>query len=91
MACTLGLLSSYDEVTAIIEDDGVDENRVGVRGEVVFKDDILVVQVDCMRRVFTGLIVCVAFVLLNDLVDNGLLMTFVFDGLAVLLLLQITR
>jgi hypothetical protein len=61
------LLISFDGVAEIFEDDCVYENRVGVLGgleEEVFVYDILVVLrlLACMRGVFTGLIVCVAFV-----------------------------
>lgn len=54
-----------------------------------FKDSVLDAdrRVGCVVCIFTGLIVCVEFVL--D--DSGLLMTFALDGPAVLLSLFIVR
>ena len=69
LACTIVLLTLFDRIFSIVKDDGIDGNRLDVRGVVeegVFRDSTLNVwrRVDCVRGVFTGVVICVVLVLL---------------------------
>lgn len=69
LACAVVLFISFDIIFSIVKDRGIREAEIGVRGEVeegVLRDSALIEwrRVDCVRRVFAGLVNFVALVLI---------------------------